>query len=68
MGRRAETQQQLLMLQIAEINRLTVQLKDAIDVADLCERGLVVIGRPTAVRVLRNMEDLKKRFLVGMIK
>ena len=53
--------------QIAEVNKLITQLRDAIHVADQCGCGLAVIARPTAVQVVRNLEDLEKRFLVGLI-
>ena len=67
MDRRAEVQRQMTIRQIAEVNKLLTQLHDAIDVADMLEKGIVVIGRPTAMRIVRNLEDFEKRFLVGRI-
>lgn len=67
MDRRAEVQRQMTIRQIAEVNKLLTQLRDAIDVADMLEKGIVVIGRPTAMRIVRNLEDFEKRFLVGRI-
>ena len=67
MDKRAEVQRQMAIRQIAEVNRLITQLKDAMDVADMCGAGIVVLGKPTAARVARNLEDFEKRFLVGQI-
>lgn len=67
MDKRAEVQRQMTIRQIAEINRLKTQLRDAMDVADMCGAGIVVIAKPTAARVVRNLEDFEKRFLVGQI-
>ena len=67
MDKRAEVQRQMTIRQIAEVNRLLTQLRDAIDVADMLEKGIVVIGKPTAARIVRNLEDFEKRFLVGRI-
>ena len=67
MDRRAEVQRDMTIRQIAEVNKLITQLRDAIHVADQCGCGLAVIARPTAVKVVRNLEDLEKRFLVGLI-
>ena len=67
MDKRAEVQRQMSINQIREVNRLITQLRDAIHVADQCGCGLAVIARTTAVQVVRNLEDLEKRFLVGLI-
>lgn len=67
MDKRKEVQRQLVIRQIAEVNQLITQLKDAVNVADMLEKGIVVISRQTAARAARNLEDLEKRFLVGQI-
>ena len=67
MESRAEVQRKMVIRQITEVNRLITQLRDAIDVADMCEAGIVVISRNTVVKTVRNLEDLEKRFLVGLI-
>lgn len=66
--RRAEVQRQMVIAQIMEVNMLLTQLRDAMNVADRCGRGIVVLGPQTAKRMERNLEDLEKRFLVGLVK
>ena len=66
--RRAEVQRKMLVNQIAEVNRLITQIGDALDVAEICEKRIVVIGTTTAARALRNLEDLNKRYLMGRIQ
>lgn len=68
MSRRAEVQRQMVIAQIMEVNMLLTQLRDAMNVADRCGRGIVVLGPQTAKRMERNLEDLEKRFLVGLVK
>ena len=67
MDKRAEIQRKLVIRQISEVNRIITQLRDAVDVADMLEKGIVVISRQTAKQAARELEDLEKRFLVGMI-
>lgn len=67
MDKRAEVQRQMTIRQIAELNRLITQLRDAVKVSEMCETGIVVISRTTATKAARNLEDLEKRFLVGLI-
>lgn len=67
-NRRAEIQQQMVVGQIAEVNKLITQLRDAVKVADMCEKGIVIVGKATAMRTVRNLEDFERRFLVGLIK
>ena len=66
MDRRAEIQRSMTIRQIAEVDRLITQIRDAMDVAELCETSIVVIGWNTAAKTTRNLEDLKKRFLMGL--
>lgn len=68
MEKRAEVQRDMTIRQIAEVDRLITQIRDAMDVAELCETSIVVIGWNTAAKTARNLEDLKKRFLMGLVK
>jgi len=65
--RRAEVQRKLVIAQIQEINWTITQIQDAMTVSEQCESPVVVMGRPAAMRAIRNLQDLEKRFLVGMI-
>lgn len=67
MDKRKEVQRQMVVRQIAEVNQLITQLTDAVTVADMLEKGIIVISRQTAARAVRNLEDLEKRYLVGQI-
>lgn len=67
MDKRKEVQRQMVVRQIAEVNQLITQLTDAVTVADMLEKGIIVISRQTAARAVRNLEDLVKRYLVGQI-
>ena len=64
--RRAEVQKQMAEMQLEEVSRLIVQLRDAVDVAERCKAGIAVISSGTAARAARNLEDLRKRFLTGL--
>ena len=66
-NRRAEVQRKMIVEQIKEINRTITQLQDAMDVSDMCDSAVVVLSRPATMRAIRNLQDLEKRFLVGMI-
>ena len=64
--RRAEVQRKMAQRQIAEVSRLIIQLRDAVDVAERCRAGIAVVTAGTAARAARNLEDLQKRFLSGL--
>ena len=66
-NRREQIQRQMTVNQIREINKVVQQLQDALDVAEMCNAAIVVIGRPAATRAIRNLQDFEKRFLVGQI-
>ena len=66
-NRRAEMQKKMVVRQVQEINKVVQQLQDALDVAEMCNAAIVVIGRPAATRAIRNLQDFEKRFLVGQI-
>ena len=64
--RRAEVQRKMAQRQMAEVSRLIIQLRDAVDVAERCRAGIAVVTAGTAARAARNLEDLQKRFLPGL--
>ena len=64
--RRAEVQRKMAQRQMAEVGRLIIQLRDAVDVAERCRAGIAVVTAGTAARAARNLEDLQKRFLSGL--
>ena len=64
--RRAEVQRKMAQRQMAEVSRLIIQLRDAVDVAERCRAGIAVVTAGTAARAARNLEDLQKRFLSGL--
>ena len=64
--RRAEVQRNMAQRQMAEVNMLIVQLRDAVTVAEKCRAGIAVVSAGTAARAARNLEDLQKRFLAGL--
>ena len=66
--RRADVQRKMAERQITEVSQLIIQLKDAVDVAERCRAGIAGVSAGTAARAARNLEDLRKRFLVGMIR
>lgn len=66
--KRSEIQKQMVINQIAEVQKISTQISDAIDVDTICGRGFVIISRATASRALRNLEDFKKRFLMGQVQ
>lgn len=67
MDKRAEVQRQMTIRQIAEVNDLIMQLRGEIKEARQLERQFVFIRVPTASLAMRNLEDLKKRFLEGLV-
>lgn len=64
--RRAEVQRQMAQRQMAEVNTLIIQLRDAVKVSEMCRAGVAVVSAGTAARAARNLEDLQKRFLTGL--
>ena len=64
--RREEFQRKMAQRQMAEVSRLIIQLRDAVDVAERCRAGIAVVTPGTAARAARNLEDLQKRFLSGL--
>ena len=66
--RRAEVQRKMAERQITEVSQLIIQLKDAVDVAERCRAGIAIVSAGTAARAARNLEDLRKRFLVGLAR
>ena len=66
--RRAEVQRKMAERQITEVSTLIMQLRDAVDVAERCRAGIAVVSAGTAARAARNLEDLRKRFLVGLAR
>jgi len=64
--RRAEVQRKLAKQQMAEVNRLIIQMRDAVDVAERCQKGIAVVSYGTAKLAVKNLEDLQKRFLTGL--
>lgn len=66
MGKRAEVQRKMAEQHIAEVDSLIKNLRYEIKTAHLYDRGFALIGISTVSRMLRNLEDLKKRFLEGL--
>lgn len=64
--RRAEVQRQMAKRQITEVETLIIQLRDAVKVSEMCRAGIAVVSAGTAARAARNLEDLQKRFLMGL--
>lgn len=64
--RRAEIQKQLAQRQMAEVNQLILVLKIAANKAAMSPSGIAYVSEGTAKVAVRNLEDLRDRFLTGL--
>ena len=64
--RRAQVQRQMAQRQIVEVNQLILILKRAANKADMSQGGVARVSSETAAVAVRNLEDLRDRFLTGL--